>query len=194
MSRRADRELPGMHLSLCLPPRLPASPDSEPVLTTNNADIESSGMKWARTVPIFLAVLLGSTLAIFNYQKSTSPVVASALYALRTSPKARAYLGDEIYFASKMPWIWGEMNQLHGRIDIRFEVKGDKAQGTMRFRSMRRGRQGLFETAEWSLEMAGSEGERIDLLDGGDPFKVLEVDEDERRQVGRGSYAPNLSG
>jgi len=188
MSRRADRELPGM--SSVRPP----TPHEEHLLIEAHLEIENSGMRWARTVPIFLAVLISSTLAIFNYQKSTSPVVASAMYALRTSPKARAHLGDEIYFASKMPWIWGEMNQLHGRIDISFEVKGDKAQGTMRFRSVRQGKQGLFETTEWSLEMAGVEGERIDLLDGGDPFKVLEVDEDERRQVGRGSYAPNLSG
>lgn len=164
MERRADRELP---------------------------EIEDSGMKWKRTIPIFLAVLISSTLAIFNYQKSTSPVVASTMYALRTSPKARAYLGDEVYFASKMPWIWGEMNQLHGRIDIQFEVKGTKAVGTMRFKSFRATRMGMFETTEWSLETR--DGEKIDLLEGGDPFKVLEADEDEKKQVGRGSYAPPLS-
>lgn len=91
-----------------------------------------------------------------------------------------------------MPWIWGEMNQLHGRIDIQFEVKGTKGSGTMRFKSYRQGRQGMFETTEWSLEMEGKE--KIDLLEGGDPFKGLEADEDEPRVVGRGSYAPNLSG
>src|SRR5271154_1402098 len=84
-------------------------------------------MKWIRTVPIFLAVLVSCTLAIFNYQKSSSSVVSSTLYALRTSPKAREYLGDEIYFAHQMPWIWGEMNQLHGRINIQFEVKAINA-------------------------------------------------------------------
>ena len=46
-------------------------------------------------------------------------------------------MGDEIYFAQKIPWISGEMNQLHGRIDISFWVKGTKAQGKMRFRSIR---------------------------------------------------------
>src|SRR3954447_21965987 len=98
-------------------------------------------MRWLRTIPIFLAVLISSTLAIFNYQKSSSSVVASTLYALRTSPKAREYLGDEIYFKNKMPWIWGEMNQLHGRIDIHFTVKGSKRTATMRFRSFRHTRQ-----------------------------------------------------
>lgn len=149
-------------------------------------------MKWVRTVPIFLAVLISSSLAIFNYQKSSSSVVSSTMYALRTSPKARQYLGDEIYFGSQMPWIWGEMNQLHGKIDIKFEVKGNNNSGTMRFKSFRATRQGMFETTEWSLET--KDGRKIDLLDGNDPFKGLEVDAEDTKTVGRGSYAPNLSG
>jgi cytochrome c oxidase assembly factor 1 len=148
-------------------------------------------MRWVRTIPIFLAVLISSTLAIFNYQKSSSSVVSSTLYALRTSPKAREYLGDEIYFANKMPWIWGEMNQLHGRIDIQFEVMGKKNSGTMRFKSFRATRQGMFETTEWSLER--KDGSKIDLLDGSDPFQGIEMDAEETKTVGRGSYAPSLS-
>jgi cytochrome c oxidase assembly factor 1 len=149
-------------------------------------------MRWVRTVPIFIVVLISSTLAIFNYQKSSSSVVASTMYALRTSPKAREYLGDEIYFAHKMPWIWGEMNQLHGRIDIHFEVKGNKNSGTMWFRSFRATRRGMFETTEWSLET--KDGQKLDLLDGSDPFQGIDMDADEPKVVGRGSYAPNLSG
>ncbi len=149
-------------------------------------------MKWARTVPMFLVLLLGSTLAIFNYQKSSSPVITSTMYALRTSPKAREYLGDEIYFKSRVPWIWGEMNQLHGKIDIQFEVKGTKTSGTMRFKSFRKKRAGMFETTEWSIET--KDGEIIDLLDGSDPFAGIEVDGNEPKVQGRGSYAPNLSG
>jgi cytochrome c oxidase assembly factor 1 len=155
-------------------------------------DIPQNGMRWMRTVPIFLVVLISSTLAIFNYQKSSSSVVSSTMYALRTSPKAREYLGDEIYFAHKMPWIWGEMNQLHGRIDIQFEVKGKKSSGTMRFKSFRATRMGMFETTEWSLEK--KDGTKIDLLDGSDPFQGIEMDPEEPKVVGRGSYAPNLSG
>lgn len=34
------------------------------------------------------------------------------------------------------------MNQLHGRIDIGFGVKGSKASGYMRFKSVRRTRMG----------------------------------------------------
>ena len=41
-----------------------------------------------------------------------------------------------------VPWIWGEMNQLHGRVNISFGVKGTKGRGLMRFKSERRGRMG----------------------------------------------------
>lgn len=109
MERRADRELPNVQ----------------------------ADRRWLRTLPIFAVVVGAAMLGIFNYQKSSSSVVNSTLYALRTSPRAREVLGDEIYFAQQMPWIHGEMNQLHGRIDISFWVKGTKAQGKMKFRSLR---------------------------------------------------------
>lgn len=109
MERRADRELPAIN----------------------------SGRRWLWTLPIFTVVVGASMLGIFNYQKSSSSVVSSTLYALRTSPRAREILGDEIYFAQQIPWISGEMNQLHGRINISFWVKGTKAQGKMRFKSIR---------------------------------------------------------
>jgi cytochrome c oxidase assembly factor 1 len=155
-------------------------------------DVREGGMRWIRTVPIFLVLLVSATLAIFNYQKSSSSVISSTLYSLRTSDKAREYLGDDIYFAHKMPWIWGEMNQLHGRIDIQFEVKGNKNSGTMRFKSFRATRMGMFETTEWSLET--KDGVKLDLLDGSDAFKRIEIDDQEPKVVGRGTYAPNLSG
>jgi cytochrome c oxidase assembly factor 1 len=110
MERRADRELPS---------------------------INTEKRRWIKTLPIFVVVVGAAMLGIFNYQKSSSSVVSSTLYALRTSPRAREILGDEIYFAQKIPWISGEMNQLHGRIDISFWVKGTKGQGKMRFRSIR---------------------------------------------------------
>lgn len=92
---------------------------------------------WARTFPLFVVVVGTAMACIFNYQKSSSSVVSSTLYALRTSAVARELLGEQIYFASKVPWISGTMNQLHGRIDISFWVKGSRGQGRMRFRSVR---------------------------------------------------------
>ena len=98
---------------------------------------------WARSMPIFIALITVASLCIFNYQKQSSSVVTSTLYALRTSHMGREELGDEIYFRDRFPWIWGEMNQLHGRIDIQYRVKGTKASGIMRFRSVRRKRLGF---------------------------------------------------
>jgi cytochrome c oxidase assembly factor 1 len=95
-----------------------------------------------RTLPIFALIMSLSMFAFFNYQKQESSVVTSTLYALRTNPEVRKELGDEIYFASKYPWIRGEINQVHGRIDIRFWVKGTKRQGEVRLRCRRRGRAG----------------------------------------------------
>jgi cytochrome c oxidase assembly factor 1 len=107
--------------------------------------------------------MAATTFAFFNYQKQESSVVTSTLYALRTNPAVRAELGDEIYFASKYPWVKGEINQVHGRIDIRFWVKGTKRQGEVRLRCRRRGRGGYFVTQEWSLTM--DDGRVMQLYD-----------------------------
>lgn len=144
MSRRADRELP---------------------------ELSQITFRWGKSLPVFLAIVVLGSVGIFNYQKMSSPVVSSTLYALRTSPDARAALGDEIYFKHQIPWIHGEMNQLHGRIDIWFTVRGSKQTGTMRFASNRATSKGFFETTEWSL--VTDDGQKLDLLDAGDPFKAL---------------------
>jgi cytochrome c oxidase assembly factor 1 len=99
--------------------------------------------RWLRTLPIFGAIMVACTLAIFNYQKSNSSVVSSALYSLRTNEEARAILGDEIYFAQQLPWIWGTIDQVHGNIDVSFMVKGSKGKAMMRFKSVRRTRMGF---------------------------------------------------
>ncbi|KAI7233490.1 hypothetical protein D0869_04781 [Hortaea werneckii] len=130
--------------------------------------------RWLKTLPLFAVVMTASMLGIFNYQKQSSSVVSSTLYALRTNAEAREILGDEIYFASQIPWIHGEINQLHGRIDISFWVKGTKRQGLMRFKSDRPTRMGYFQTHEWSLEPEG--GQKVSLLQGNDPFQQETAD------------------
>ena len=103
----------------------------------------SSPNRWMRSLPIFAAVMVASTLAIFNYQKSNSSVVSSALYSLRTNDEARRILGDEVYFAQQLPWIWGSIDQVHGKIDVSFMVKGTKGKAMMRFVSERKTRMGF---------------------------------------------------
>ena len=104
--------------------------------------LPSSTRRWIRTLPIFLIIIGASCLGIFNYQKASSSIVNSILYALRTSPKARDILGDEIYFRDKVPWIWGQMNQVQGIVNISFAVKGNRGKGWMKFKSIRNGRLG----------------------------------------------------
>jgi cytochrome c oxidase assembly factor 1 len=101
------------------------------------------GSKFLKTLPVFILICTGAAFAFFNYQKSTSSVVESSLYALRVNPEAREVLGDEVYFAHKIPYIWGSIDQLHGKIDISFQVKGTKGQAMMTFRCNRRTRMGF---------------------------------------------------
>ena len=98
---------------------------------------------WPKTLPFFAVAMVLASLGIFNFQKSSSSVVNSTMYALRTNPRAKEVLGDEIYYRDRYPWIWGTMNQLHGKIDIGYGVKGTKSRGFMRFRSERKTRRGF---------------------------------------------------
>ncbi|KAJ5176428.1 uncharacterized protein N7482_002305 [Penicillium canariense] len=166
--------LPGVRQITPRRTMIPAPGPNTGPLTERRADRElpniTTSRGWLKTLPIFVVVVGAAMLGIFNYQKSSSSVVSSTLYALRTSPRAREILGDEIYFAQQIPWISGEMNQLHGRINISFWVKGTKAQGKMRFRSIRPSRTSYFRTEEWSLET--EDGTVVQLLDSDiDPFR-----------------------
>lgn len=107
---------------------------------------------------MFLTLITISALGIFNYQKTSSSIVAATLYALRTSEVGKRELGEEIYFRDMWPWIWGEMNQLHGRVDIGFGVKGTRGRGWMRFRSVRVGRMGKVGFSLFMLGGLGMEG------------------------------------
>lgn len=154
----------------------PPTENSGPLLSrqANRAlpNITTGSRTWLRTLPVFAAVIVASALGIFNYQKSSSSTVNSILYALRTNPTARDVLGNEIYFASKIPWISGELNQLHGRIDISFWVKGTKSAGRTRFVAVRKQRDGVFETLEWSLTT--QDGQVTQLLDEKESVAALQ--------------------
>jgi len=135
MSRRPDRALP---------------------------DVQDPKFIWLKTLPVFILVVTLSALAIFNYEKSSSSTVSSILYALRTNDHARELLGDEIYFASQVPWISGNLAPMQGIIDITFWVKGTRGTAKTKFVALRR-RGGFFETVEWSLRMEN--GTELQLLE-----------------------------
>lgn len=134
-------------------PYIPAPLENSGPLLSRRADRELPSIKrsylWLKTLPLFIAVITASSLAIFNYQKSSSSTVNSILYALRTNDTTREILGDEIYFSSKVPWISGELNQLHGKIDISFWVKGNKGKGKVTFISRRKRRNGFVGCCSW---------------------------------------------
>lgn len=127
MERRADRDLP-------------------PLPRSNT---------WLRTLPIFGAIMVVCSFAIFNYEKANSSVVTSTLYALRKNPDARRLLGDEIYFAHNIPWIWGTINQLHGNVDISFSVRGTRGTGFMTFKSVRQARRGYVGAHSSLIRLVG---------------------------------------
>ncbi|KAF2266621.1 hypothetical protein CC78DRAFT_577931 [Lojkania enalia] len=172
LERRPNRDLPPYV------PKRPLSNPMSPAKTNYQLTQPSSVPPFIpkdvqRTFPIFVLVMGISVFAFFNYQKQESSVVTSTLYALRTNPLVREELGDEIYFASKYPWIRGEINQVHGRINISFWVKGTRRQGKVVLRCRRRGRGGYFVTQEWSLEL--EDGRVLQLYDPDgnavDPFQ-----------------------
>jgi cytochrome c oxidase assembly factor 1 len=136
-------------------PYIPAPTEASGPLLSRRADRDLPSLKksylWLKTLPLFVALITVSSLAIFNYQKSSSSTVNSILYALRTNDASREILGDEIYFASKVPWISGELNQLHGRIDISFWVKGNKGKGKVNFVSVRKRRDGYVSDSNGDL-------------------------------------------
>src|SRR5438270_2366239 len=89
---------------------------------------------WLLGIPLFILTMAIAAASLFNYQRASSSVVASTLYALRVNPEAREVLGDEITFKARtMPWITGTMDQLHGKIQISYAVKGTKSEGRVHF-------------------------------------------------------------
>ncbi|KAK8202787.1 cytochrome oxidase complex assembly protein 1-domain-containing protein [Phyllosticta capitalensis] len=156
-------------------------PGSGPLLTrrADRALPAVQSRRWMYTLPLFALVVGGSTLAIFNYQKQTSSVVEATLYALRTNARVRDVLGPEIYFASQVPWIWGTIDQVHGKVDIEYRVKGKRQAGKVRFVSLRKSKRGFFETVEWSLTT--DDGQTLQLYDPSqpDPFRRQDGDGDD---------------
>lgn len=142
-------------------PRTGGNPLIDRVANRPLPDVARSNLLRLSTIPLFLAAVGGTAWSIFNYQKLSSPVVASTLYSLRVHPTARKELGDEIAFAGTFPVIWGAIDQMHGKIDIQYAVMGTKGEGSVRFRAARKDR--VFQTEEWSLTM--KDGRQVILLD-----------------------------
>lgn len=105
--------------------------------------------------------VLVSCIVIFNYEKTTSPILNSVFYVLRRDPNVTELLGEDIKYKSSWPWISGELNTVTGDIDINFAVKGDKSSGQLYFKATRHSKQSPFRVLHWYLEMPN--GDKIDL-------------------------------
>ncbi|CAH2355613.1 cytochrome c oxidase assembly factor 1 [[Candida] railenensis] len=101
---------------------------------------------------------------IFNYEKTTSPVINSVMYFLRRSNYALSALGDDITFAYQWPWIWGTLNTVRGDVDIQFDVKGSKASGVLYLVANRESKQEQFKVRKWLLKINDERNTNIDLM------------------------------
>lgn len=117
-----------------------------------------------RKMFIGFCILMGvSFYGIIKYEDASAPVVSSTLYTLRRSKQARAILGENIGFASLMPWISGSVAAGAGTVDFSYRAKGEKGAATVRFNSRKDPLTKKFIVLEWSL--TPDNGETVSLLE-----------------------------
>ncbi|KAH3682204.1 hypothetical protein WICPIJ_006825 [Wickerhamomyces pijperi] len=114
---------------------------------------------------IAFVTLMGiSSFLIFNYEKLNSPIVTTTLHFLRRSQTMKDVLGEKIDFASAFPWVRGQLNQVQGKVNIEFHVKGTKGEGKIKLRADREDRLSDFLIHEWCL-IDDKDGKVYDLLE-----------------------------
>lgn len=119
----------------------------------------------------FIVLMTSSLAMIFNYEKTQSPVISNTLYHMRRSPKIREVLGDQIDFDGFVPWVFGELNQVAGNVNIRFYLKGSKGKvGEVRLVADRENQRQEFFIHEWSVKV---DEQKYDLLEERGGAKTL---------------------
>ncbi|KAF9090026.1 hypothetical protein BGX29_005518 [Mortierella sp. GBA35] len=106
---------------------------------------------------IFLGVFgvafwAGSIAVAANHQRQGTSIVRGTLFNVKFDTKAQDLLGDNINFTNpSWPWIYGTVAHLKGRVDIEFQVRGDKAEGRIHFVAVRPAKQWI--TTDFTLTM-----------------------------------------
>ncbi|GAV52713.1 hypothetical protein ZYGR_0AG07040 [Zygosaccharomyces rouxii] len=120
-----------------------------------------------RATFVTFSVGVAAALAIiFNYEKTESPIISNTFYHLRRSPRTRELLGENIEFDGLMPWVHGELNQVAGKVNIRFNIKGSNGtKAVVRLVANKDNEFQEFLIHEWSLT---ADDKQIDLLEEGD--------------------------
>ncbi|KAG0014809.1 hypothetical protein BGZ81_000245 [Podila clonocystis] len=94
----------------------------------------------------------GSIAVAANHQRQGTSIVRGTLFNVKFDTKAQELLGDNIDFTNKgWPWISGTVAHLKGRVDIEFQVRGDKAEGRVHFVAVRPLKQWI--TTDFTLTM-----------------------------------------
>ncbi|KAG5437948.1 hypothetical protein PCANB_000294 [Pneumocystis canis] len=100
----------------------------------------------------------------FNHQRSVSPIVSHLIYELKHNSAVQKYLGENIDFIGRWPWISGEINYLKGCIDLSFRICGSQDKATVKFKSIRRKRNSEWVVVEWGI-CPDKNHQEISLLD-----------------------------
>ncbi|KAI9190253.1 cytochrome oxidase assembly protein 1 [Blastocladiella emersonii ATCC 22665] len=74
---------------------------------------------------VFGASMFGLTKYFLNMQRRKNLVMDILMFQLRTNPTLKDELGESIDLAG-WKWIDGEINQLRGIVDVKFDVTGTK--------------------------------------------------------------------
>ncbi|KAF9963362.1 hypothetical protein BGZ70_007465 [Mortierella alpina] len=94
----------------------------------------------------------GSIAVAANHQRQGTSIVRGTMFNVKFDTKAQQLLGDNIDFTNpSWPWISGTVAHLKGRVDIEFQVKGDKAEGRVHFVAVRPAKQWV--TTDFTLTM-----------------------------------------
>lgn len=99
-----------------------------------------------------IGIIIACTL-IFNYEKTSSSVITSALYFSRKSKKLNELIGNNIDFKSKFPWISGTLNTMKGIVDINFKIKGNSDYGIILLKAKRESYNDPFKIEHFNFSM-----------------------------------------
>lgn len=117
---------------------------------------------------LFGGIMVTALAVIFNYEKTENAIVTNTLYQLRRSEKIKDLIGENIEFDGLIPWVYGQLNPMAGKVNIRFYIKGNKNKsGEIRLVADRANKDQEFLIHEWSLTV---DGQQFDLLEENSSF------------------------
>ncbi|KAF9111315.1 hypothetical protein BGX27_005103 [Mortierella sp. AM989] len=122
------------------------------VQTTQLPNVKSRTPLYILLGVLGISFWAGSLAIAANHQRQGTSIVRGTLFNVKFDTKAQELLGDNIDFTNKnWPWIYGTVAHLKGRVDIEYQVRGDKAEGRVHFVAVRPVKQWI--TTDFTLTM-----------------------------------------